>query len=197
MLRSRPVLTATSALLRFHPVAKALGSGESKMPTSGMPMPAASACRRTVSTSQCSWASAGCSMICTPMPCLAIVFERNSEISEPLKPITAEKTNRVPMSMLPLVITTRSRPSSRKVMLMTTSTARLVATKSRMRFMARLLRDESANSGKCRTGRAVRAQGPPQRRHRLPGLARNMPSVRRHFNLETACGSPFPRRPLC
>jgi len=38
-------------------------------------------------------------------------------------------------------------------------------------------------------------QGPPQRRHRLPGLARNMPSVRRHFNLETACGSPFPGGP--
>jgi len=78
-------------------------------------------------------------MICTPMLCLAIVLDRNSEISAPLKPITAEKTSRVPMSMLPLVITTRSRPSSRNVMLMTTSTARLVARKSRMRFMAKRL----------------------------------------------------------
>ena len=48
MLCSRPVLTATSAAFLLAPVAKALGSGESKMPTSGMPMPAVSAWRRTV-----------------------------------------------------------------------------------------------------------------------------------------------------
>ena len=40
----QPVLTATSAEFLLAPVAKALGSGESKMPTSGMPMPAVWAC---------------------------------------------------------------------------------------------------------------------------------------------------------
>ena len=38
--RSRPVLTATRALLRFQPVANALAASEGKMPTSGMPIPA-------------------------------------------------------------------------------------------------------------------------------------------------------------
>ena len=106
------------------------------------------ACRRTVSTSQC---SVGVGRLLDDLRAhamrLAILFDMASEMSEPPKPITAEKTSRVPMSMLPLVITKRSRPSSRKVMLMTTSTARLVATKSRIRFMARWLRDESAESG--------------------------------------------------
>ena len=40
MLCSKPELTATRALLREAPVAKALTWGESKMATSGMPMPA-------------------------------------------------------------------------------------------------------------------------------------------------------------
>ena len=68
---SSPVLTATSALLRRAPVAKAFISGASKMPTSGMPMPAACAWRRTVSTSQLSAALRGCSMTRTPIMRLA------------------------------------------------------------------------------------------------------------------------------
>ena len=35
-------------------------------------------------------ATAGRSMTCTPMDCLAIHLEMNREISEPEKPITAE-----------------------------------------------------------------------------------------------------------
>ncbi len=38
MLRSRPVLTATSAALRRAPVAKAFISSASNMPISGLPM---------------------------------------------------------------------------------------------------------------------------------------------------------------
>jgi hypothetical protein len=48
-----PGLTAISESLRRMPVVKALGSGELKIPTSGISMPACSACRRTVSSSHC------------------------------------------------------------------------------------------------------------------------------------------------
>ena len=100
MLRSRPVLTATSAEFLFAPVAKAFGSGESKMPTSGMPMPAACACWRTVFTSQRSVSLAGCVMTCTPMARLAIHLEMSSEMNAPPKPKTAEKISR-PVRFMP------------------------------------------------------------------------------------------------
>ena len=73
------------------PVAKALTSGESKMPTSGMPTPASAANFRTVSTSQNSVEFAGASITRTPIDFFAIHFEMASEISEPPKPITAAK----------------------------------------------------------------------------------------------------------
>ncbi len=117
---SRPVLTATRASLRFQPVAKAFGSGESKMPTSGIWMPASFDWRSTVSISQRSNGVPGWSMICTPMPRFAMVFDRNSEIKDPLKPMMAAMTSREPMLMPPLSIRTPSRPSSRKTTLMTT-----------------------------------------------------------------------------
>src|SRR6266581_4820948 len=58
---SRPVETATSAEFLKAPVAKALGA-PSKTATSGMPMFALSARRRTVATSHCSCAPSGCSI---------------------------------------------------------------------------------------------------------------------------------------
>ena len=96
MLRSRPVLTATSALLRLAPVAKALGSGESNTPTSGMPMPAFCAWLRTVATSHCSASLAGCAMTCTRIAILAIHLEISSEMNAPPKPKIAENTSRPP-----------------------------------------------------------------------------------------------------
>ena len=94
MPRSSPVLTATSAASRRAPVAKALGCGESKTPTSGMPMPACSASPRTVLTSHCSSAVVGCSITRTPMARLAIHLDRASEISEPPNPNSAAMTSR-------------------------------------------------------------------------------------------------------
>ena len=44
ILLRRPLLTATRALLRLIPVAKAFTSGASKIATSGIPIPAILAC---------------------------------------------------------------------------------------------------------------------------------------------------------
>src|SRR5690606_37247905 len=120
MLRSRPVDTATSALLRLAPVAKALISGASYTATSGMPMPAAWAWRRTVSTSQRSASLRGWVMTWAPVARLAIHLEVSSEISEPPKPNMAPSTSRP-------AIWSGLTPSSDITMLARNSTARLVA----------------------------------------------------------------------
>ena len=111
MLRSSPVLTATSAAFLLAPVAKAFGSGDSKMPTSGMPMPAVCACGCTVSTSQRSVSLAGSVMTCTPMERLAIHLEMSSEMNAPPKPNTAEKISR-PVSSALAGVEMRSRPNT-------------------------------------------------------------------------------------
>jgi len=90
---SRPVLTATKALLRDIPVANALGSGLSKIPTSGMPIPESRAMRATVSTSQRSKALPGCSITRTPMKRLAIHLDIAKEMKEPPIPMMAAKTS--------------------------------------------------------------------------------------------------------
>ncbi len=96
MALSRPVDTATSALLRRMPVAKAFTSGASYTATSGMPMPAAWAWRATVSTSQRSVGVAGCVMTCAPTMRLALHLEMASEMNEPPMPKMAAKTSRPP-----------------------------------------------------------------------------------------------------
>ena len=135
MLRSRPVLTATSALLRFQPVAKALGCGESKTPTSGMPMPASVASALTVSTSQRSSVLRGCSTTCVPVDRLAIHLEMSREMKEPAKPNTAQKiSSAVRSRSTPLLARMPSTPSRLSVTLASAMMARLVARNSRMRI---------------------------------------------------------------
>ncbi len=61
-----------------------------------MPMPAVSACLRTVLTSHCSASLRGLRITCTPMAILAIHFEISSEMKEPPKPRIAENTSSAP-----------------------------------------------------------------------------------------------------
>src|ERR1700685_3886048 len=139
MLVSSPELTATSALLRLAPVAKALGVGEAKMPTSGMPMPACWARPRTIVSSRCSEELADCgSMTTTPIVRFAIHLDMASEMSEPEKPKKAAKT-RSPERLCPWDASQRSRPSSCAAIDSTRTIARLVARKRSMRFMRELL----------------------------------------------------------
>jgi hypothetical protein len=61
-----------------------------------MPMPARSASRRTVCTSEASaWPSVP-SIRCAPVDHFATVFDISSEMNAPPKPITAENTISVP-----------------------------------------------------------------------------------------------------
>ncbi len=76
---------------QLMPVAKALMSGESKIATSGMPMPAAWAWRRAVSTSQSSVDVAGDSITRAPVMRFAVHLEMASEINDPPMPMTAAK----------------------------------------------------------------------------------------------------------
>ena len=87
------MLTATKALFLLAPVAKAFGSGESKMPTSGMPMPDSRAWTFTVSSSHDSTASRGLSMTRTPIMRLALHLDISSEMIAPPKPNTAANTS--------------------------------------------------------------------------------------------------------
>ena len=132
---SSPLLTATRAALRLAPVAKAFGSGESKIPTSGMPTPTARAWCSTTESSHCSVASPGGSMTRTPMVIFAIHFDMASEMKEPEKPKNAANTSRPPR-LLPCTASQASRPSRRATTDSTRTTARLVARNSTMRFMA-------------------------------------------------------------
>ena len=127
MFCSRPRLTATRASFLFQPVAKALGEGLGKMPTSGISIPACRDRRATVSSSQRSVELAGRSMICTPMLDLAIHLEANREMKEPVKPMTADMMSRaLRFSPPPLWASISSTPSRRMVMLSTASIATLV-----------------------------------------------------------------------
>ena len=92
---SSPVDTATRALFLKAPVANALGSPW-KMPTSGMPMPALSAKRRTVSTIQRSSAEPVPSMTCTPDDHFAIGLDSSSEMMAPPKPMMKAKPSSAP-----------------------------------------------------------------------------------------------------
>ena len=94
MLCSKPVDTATSALLRLAPVAKALISGASYTATSGMPIPAAFAWRATVSSSQRSVGLRGWVMTTAPVLRLAMNLDSSSEMIEPPKPKIAAITSR-------------------------------------------------------------------------------------------------------
>jgi len=115
-------------------VAKAFGSGESKMPTSGMPMPAVCACCVTTLTSQRSVSLAGFVMTLTPMARLAIHLEMSSEMNAPPKPKTAEMTSK-PVTFMPCCASARSRPNTWMTRDSTTMTATLVTTRRNMRFI--------------------------------------------------------------
>ncbi|MNM82099.1 hypothetical protein D3C81_941220 [compost metagenome] len=126
MLCRRPVDTATSALLRLAPVAKALISGASYTATSGMPMPAALACRATVSSSQRSVWLRGSVMTTAPVPRLAMNLDSSSEMMEPPKPKMAAMTSR------PLICEEFT-PRKDMTTLARASTARLVRRNSPIR----------------------------------------------------------------
>src|SRR6266516_1843110 len=129
---SKPVETATRAEFLKAPVAKAFGA-PSYTATSGMPIFALSARRRTVSTSQRSCAPSGDFMTCAPVDHSAICLEMRSDMNEPPKPINNEN-QRSDSRSRPFCVRNRSTPS----ILATTessSTTRLVAMKRKMRFM--------------------------------------------------------------
>ena len=131
--RSKPVLTATSALLRFHPVANALDASDGKIPTSGIPIPASLASDCTVSSNHCSSRDLADVMICTPVLLLAIHLDSSSEIKEPLKPNRAQKIRRLlRFKSTPLLAKIPSKPSRLKMRLTNTRTAMFVAKNSRI-----------------------------------------------------------------
>ena len=132
MFCSRPVDTATSEEFLNAPVAKALGS-PSKMPTSGMPMPALSANLRTVPTIQASSGDWGLSIMRMPVVHLAIGLLISSEMIAPPKPmISAKPSNAVRFS--PLAVRKRLTPSRLATMPSTATTITLVKTNRRIRF---------------------------------------------------------------
>ena len=134
MFCNKPVDTATKAESRKAPVAKALGS-PSKMPTSGMPMPDWSANLRTVSTIQASSALAGWLMTRTPEDILAIHLLMSSEIKAPPKPISKAKPSKAP-KLRPLAVKNRFTPNKLATTPNTKTTARLVKTNRKIRFMS-------------------------------------------------------------
>src|SRR5882672_1287094 len=130
---SKPVETATSAEFLNAPVAKAFGA-PSYTATSGMPMFALSARRRTVATSHCSCAPSGSFMTCAPVDYSAICLDMRSDMKEPPKPISSENQSSDWRSR-PFCVRNRSTPSTLAMTESSSTTARLVARKSRMRFM--------------------------------------------------------------
>jgi len=89
MLLKRPVLTATRALLRLIPVAKAFGEGESNMATSGIPIPASFACLLTTFNNQFSVSFCGLPITLALVMAFADHLDMAREIKAPPKPITA------------------------------------------------------------------------------------------------------------
>jgi len=105
------------------------------MATSGMPIPALSACRRTVCTSHISTSLAGEVMTRAPVRRLAVHLEIASEISEPPKPNTAAKITRLRMSSpTPCWSRIWPTPSRLSTMLRMKTIARLVMIKSMTRL---------------------------------------------------------------
>ncbi len=98
MALSKPLDTATKALFLVMPVAKAFTSGESNTATSGILMPAMSACTRTVFISQISVSVCGSCMTTAPDIRLADHLDMASDINAPPKPMMAAKANRLPKS---------------------------------------------------------------------------------------------------
>jgi hypothetical protein len=105
------------------------------MATSGMAMPAFSACLRTVSTSQNSVEVEGLSMMRAPVDHLAIIFDMASEMKAPPKPMMPAKTSSVPR-LRPFAVRYRFTPSTLAAIDSTSITARLVTRNSTMRFIS-------------------------------------------------------------
>ena len=102
-----------------------------------MPIPACFAWRLTVSTSHCSLLLRGCSMTCTPMPRLAIIFDMASEMNEPPKPITADMTSRAcRLRSTPFSASMPSMPKIWNTTLISTRMAALVARNRTIRIMS-------------------------------------------------------------
>ncbi|MCY1180638.1 hypothetical protein D9M71_699900 [compost metagenome] len=75
-------------------------------------------------------------MIWVPVVIFAIHLEMNSETREPAKPNTAQNTSRLlRFRSTPLAAMNPLKPNRLRVMLATSTTARLVATNNRMRIM--------------------------------------------------------------
>jgi len=162
MFCNRPVDTATSAEFLNAPVANALGA-PSKMATSGMPMPALSAKRRTVSTIQASSAVCGWLITRAPVLNLAMGLLISNEMMAPPKPMTSENPASAVM-FRPLAVRKRSTPRMRVVTSNTAITAKLVRTNSRMRFMGtpRNVKDNGMISGAgCTVLQAALPSGTP------------------------------------
>src|SRR5882762_3380483 len=159
---SRPVETATSAEFLNAPVAKALGA-PSYTATSGMPMFALSARRRTVATSHCSCAPSGSFMTCAPVDHSAICLDMRSDMKAPPKPISSENQSSDSRSR-PFCVRNRSTPSTLAMTESSSTTARLVAMKRRMRFMFSV--SASIDELAARWGRSpgIQACGPLIRR---------------------------------
>src|SRR5512132_313953 len=99
-----------------------------------MPMLAAVASLRIVSTSHASASFDGDWITCAPVVHLAIDFDISSEMIAPVKPTTSEKTRSCPYAK-PCAASAWSRPKSFSTTDSTTTTARLVARNRMIRFM--------------------------------------------------------------
>ena len=129
-----PLLTATSASLRFQPVAKAFAELEGKIPTSGIFIPASVARLFTVSSSHCSSLFWGSLIRTVPVPRLASHLDNSSEINAPPKPKRAQNTKSADkLRSMPLASSTPLNPSRLKIKLTKTKTARLVPKNKRIR----------------------------------------------------------------
>ena len=132
---SKPSLTATRALFLFQPVAKALLTGLGKIPTSGMPMPAACAWRATVSTNHCSRALRGVSIMRVRVLILAIFLDSSRLTTLPAMPNTKQNSNKAfKFRSMPLAAMYPLKPSSDRLIEATMMMARLVSKKSAIRM---------------------------------------------------------------
>ncbi len=147
---SNPVETATSAEFLNAPVAKALGS-PSYIATSGIAIPALSASRLTVASSQVSPSVRGVAMTCAPVDHFAIVFDSSKEMNAPPNPRMAENASSAPR-FNPFAASAWLRPSRLVTIVSTTITARLVTRNRMTRFMR--------SSADCR-GRPSRQRAAP------------------------------------
>src|SRR3974390_733693 len=120
-------------------------------------MLALSARRCTVSTSQRSCAPSGDPLMrCAPVDHSATCLEMRSEMNAPPNPMIAENHRRFSM-LRPFWVRIESTPSRLATIESSSTTARLVATKRKMRFMDGLLsaylRQDGAQPGDFKLGR--------------------------------------------